>query len=126
MPEPHFSSLSDDLPRTLRRARDERDAREREANGHRFPSSLKAAMNAASGNAMPASEYAAGTPLGDGTTVTRIDVPFHRLVAFFMKAVFAALPALIMLTIMLWMIGEVLQRYFPWLLKMRILIQFPG
>jgi hypothetical protein len=31
-----------------------------------------------------------------------------------------------MLTIMLWTIGEVLQRYFPWLLKMRILIQFPG
>lgn len=126
MPEPHFSSLSDDLPRTLRRARDERDAREREANGHRFPSSLKAAMNAASGNAMPASEYSAGVPVSDGMTVTRIDVPFHRLVTFFMKAVFAALPALVMLTVMLWVIGEGLQRYFPWLLKMRILIQFPG
>ena len=126
MPEPHFSTLSDDLPRTLRRARDERDARNREANGHRFPSSLKAAMSAASGNAMPASEYSAGVPVRDGATVTRIDVPFHRLVTFFMKAVFAAIPAVMMLTIMLWTIGELLQRYFPWLLKMRILIQFPG
>jgi hypothetical protein len=124
MPEPHFSTLSDDLPRTLRRARDERDAREREANGNRFPSSLKAAMSAASGSAMP--EYSAATPVSDGMTVTRFEVPFHRLVTFFMKAVFAALPALLMLTIMLWTIGEVLQRYFPWLLKMRILIQFPG
>jgi hypothetical protein len=126
MPEPHFSSLSDDLPRTLRRARDERDARDREANGHRFPSSLKAAMSAASGSAIPAPEFAPGVPLADGMTVTRIDVPFHRLVTFFMKAAFAAIPALIMLTIMLWTVGEVLQRYFPWLLKMRILIQFPG
>lgn len=126
MPEPHFSSLSDDLPRTLRRARDERDAREREANGHRFPSSLKAAMTAASGNATPAAGYAAGVHTGEGMTVTRIEVPFHRLVTFFMKAVFAALPALIMLMIVLWSVGEVLQRYFPWLLKMRILIQFPG
>ena len=126
MPEPHFTTQSDDLPRTLRRAREERDARERDANGSRFPSSLKAAMSAASGNAMPTPDYAAAATLTGGTTVTRIDVPFHRLVAFFMKAVFAAIPALVMLTIMLWTIGEVLQRYFPWLLKMRILIQFPG
>lgn len=126
MPEPHFSTLSDDLPRTLRRARDERDARDREANGTRFPSSLKAAMSAASGGTMQAPEYSAGMPVSDGMTVTRIDVPFHRLVSFFMKAVFAALPALVMLMIVFWTIGEVLQRYFPWLLKMRILIQFPG
>ena len=83
-------------------------------------------MNAASGSAMPASEYSAGASVSDGMAVTRIEVPFHRLVAFFMKAVFAAIPALVMLTIVLWTVGEVLQRYFPWLLKMRILIQFPG
>ena len=124
MPEPHFSTLSDDLPRTLRRARDERDAREREANGERFPSSLKAAMSAASDSARsaPAEQLQAA----DGVTVTRLNVPFKNLVAFFMKAVFAALPALLVLMVVLWTIGEVLQRYFPWLLKMRILIQFPG
>lgn len=124
MPEPHFSTLSDDLPRTLRRARDERDAREREANGERFPSSLKAAMAAASDSARAAP--ADQLPARDGVTVTRLNVPFKNLVAFFMKAVFAALPALLVLMIVLWTIGEVLQRYFPWLLKMRILIQFPG
>ena len=63
---------------------------------------------------------------GEGVTVTRLNVPFGNLVTFFLKAVFAALPALIMLMVVLWTIGEVLQRYFPWLLKMRILIQFPG
>jgi hypothetical protein len=124
MPEPHFSTLSDDLPRTLRRARDERDAREREANGERFPSSLKAAMSAASDNARSAP--ADQLPTADGVTVTRLNVPFKNLVAFFMKAVFAALPALLVLMVVLWTVGEVLQRYFPWLLKMRILIQFPG
>lgn len=126
MPEPHFSTLDDDLPRTLRRARDERDAREREANGQRFPSSLKAAMAAASDPAAATRDHSARTSPRDGVTVTRIDVPLKSLVAFFMKAVFAALPALVVLMIVLWSIGEVLQRYFPWLLKMRILIQFPG
>ena len=124
MPEPHFSTLSDDLPRTLRRARDERDAREREANGERFPSSLKAAMAAASDGAR--SGPVQQLPAADGVTVTRLNVPFKNLVAFFMKAVFAALPALLVLMVVLWTIGEVLQRYFPWLLKMRILVQFPG
>ncbi len=126
MPEPHFSTLSDDLPRTLRRARDERDAREREreANGERFPTSLKAAMSAASDTAQSAP--AVSLPAADGVTVTRLNVPFANLVTFFMKAVLAALPALLVLMVVLWTIGEVLQRYFPWLLKMRILIQFPG
>lgn len=126
MPEPHFSTLSDDLPRTLRRARDERDAREREANGERAPPSLKAALSATPDSVTPTTESSARSAIGNGVTVTRLDVPFGSLVAFFMKAVFAALPALIVLMVVLWTIGEVLQRYFPWLLKMRILIQFPG
>ncbi len=125
MPEPHFSTLSDDLPRTLRRAREERDAREREANGQRFPSSLRAAMSAASGVAAPA-DHAMRISTVDGVTVTRISVPMRNLVTFFLKAVFAALPALLVLMIVFWTSGAVLQRYFPWLLKMRILIQFPG
>ena len=126
MPEPHFTTLNDDLPRTLRRARDEHEARERAANSPRFPSSLKAAMTAASEEAISAPDHAARTSPVDGVTVTRVDVPFRSLVAFFMKAVFAAVPALIVLMIMLWTVGEALQRTFPWLLKMRILVQFPG
>ena len=126
MPEPHFTTLSDDLPRTLRRARDEHEARERAASSPRFPASLKAAMSAASEEATSAPDLAARTSPGDGVTVTCFDIPFGSLVTFFMKAIFAALPALMVLTVMLWTLGEVLQRYFPWLLKMRILIQFPG
>ena len=127
MPEPHFSTLSDDLPRTLRRARDERDAREREANGERVPPSLKVALSATPDTATPvAAEPVTRGTAGEGVTVTRLNVPFANLVTFFLKAVFAALPALIVLMVVLWTIGEVLQRYFPWLLKMRILIQFPG
>lgn len=82
-------------------------------------------MSAASDAAAPA-DHAMRISTVDGVTVTRISVPMRNLVTFFLKAVFAALPALLVLMIVFWTIGEVLQRYFPWLLKMRILIQFPG
>lgn len=81
-------------------------------------------MSAASNAAAP--DHAMRISTVDGVTVTRLNVPMRSLMIFFMKAVFAALPALLVLMIVLWTIGEVLQRYFPWLLKMRILIQFPG
>ena len=50
---------------------------------------------------------------------------FFRLVVFFIKAVFAAIPALILLVALLWLSGEVLRALFPWLLQMQILIHFP-
>lgn len=125
MPEPHFSTLDDDLPRTFRRERDarEREAREREARERDGPAVLRPTTSPAADRAKPAPVT---TWPGDGVTVTRFNVPFRHLVTFFIKAVFAAIPALIALTMVLWLMGEVLQRYFPWLLKMRILIQFPG
>jgi hypothetical protein len=58
--------------------------------------------------------------------VTRFDVPFFRLMAFFIKAVFAAIPALIILGALLWLAGDVLRNLFPWLVKMQILIRFPN
>ena len=58
-----------------------------------------------------------------GSTVTDIDVPFFRLMTFFIKAVFAAVPALIMLTALLWLFGQGLQSFFPQLLKMKIDVQ---
>lgn len=121
MPEPHFTTLDDDLPRTFRR---EREARERQALEREPPAVLSNGANALP-RAVP-DPVPVHTLPGDGVTVTRFDVPFGHLARFFIKAVFAALPALILLTIVLWGVGEVLQRYFPWLLKMRILIQFPG
>jgi hypothetical protein len=126
MPEPHFTTLDDDLPRTFRREREaqERQALEREALGREAPAVLR---NAAGGYKRAAPDaIAANTLPGESVTVTRFDVPFGHLAKFFIKAVFAALPALILLTVILWGVGEVMQRYFPWLLKMRILIQFPG
>ena len=126
MPEPHFTTLDDDLPRTFRREREarERQALERDAQERDVPAARRKPAAAAQ-RAAP-DPVAANTLLGESVTVTRFDVPFGHLAKFFVKAVFAALPALLLLTIVLWGVGEVLQRYFPWLLKMRILIQFPG
>jgi hypothetical protein len=134
MPEPHFTTLDDDLPRTFRRERDarereakEREAREREASMREAPSVLRnAAATMAADTRLAPDPVATGPRLGEPVTVTRLEVPFGHLVAFFFKAIFAALPALLLLTVILWGIGEVLQRMFPWLVKMRILIQFPG
>lgn len=131
MPEPHFTTLEDDLPRTFRRERDarEREAKERESREReaRDPPAVLRAATAATTTERPAPDpVATGPRLGEPVTVSRLEIPFGHLVAFFFKAAFAALPALIALAVVLWGIGEILQRYFPWLVKMRILIQFPG
>jgi hypothetical protein len=52
-------------------------------------------------------------------------VPFTKLTFFFIRAVFAAVPALIVLTAMLWLFGQGLQAIFPQLLKLKILIYVP-
>ena len=126
MPEPHFTTLDDDLPRTFRREREarERQAKERQTQERDAPPVLR--KGAAAARRSAPDPVAANTLPGESVTVMRFDVPFGHLAKFFVKAVFAALPALLLLTIVLWGIGEVLQRYFPWRLKMRILIQFPG
>ncbi len=59
-------------------------------------------------------------------TVRRSDVPFFHLMAFFLKAVVAAIPALILLTAILWFLGQGLSTFFPELVKMKILIGFGG
>ncbi len=40
-------------------------------------------------------------------TVTDIDVPFGRLVAFFVKASLAAIPAAIIVWLVIWLIGAI-------------------
>ncbi len=104
----------DDLPRTLRR---EREARERQAREMR-----ERAAAAAYHSFGPRVSEGMGAPPG---VVTRLDLPFLHLAAFFLKAVFAAVPALFVLGFLLWGVGHVLLNWFPDLVKMQILILFP-
>src|SRR5262245_53099274 len=113
MLEPTLSlAADDDLPRTIRREREvrERQAREREA---------AAAMR------VPSIDHDGdyGALASSPATVTAIDVPSLGLMTFFIKAVFAAIPALIMLTVLLWLFGQGLQSFFPQLLNMKIDVQ---
>ena len=80
-------TVDDDLPRTIRR---EREARERESA--RTAGSASSAVVGRDGR-MPA-RHAPAPP----ATVVDFDVPFAKLTFFFIKAVFAAVPALIVLT----------------------------
>jgi hypothetical protein len=96
-----------DLPRTLLR---EREKQEREARNQ------------------AQSALGRGQAHADGPVqamVTRLQLPFLRLVFFFIKAAFAAIPALAILGVILWIAGHLLQLYYPELVKMQILIQFP-
>jgi hypothetical protein len=116
MPEPTFSmTADDDLPRTIRRERDarERQAREREARERETVAAPMPSMDRDGDLDMPAPR----------STVTDIDVPFFRLMMFFIKAVFAAIPAMVALTALLWLLGQGLQSYFPQLVKMKIDVQ---
>jgi hypothetical protein len=110
----------DDLPRTLRREREARERATREEEARKRAATL-------------AHDYGVGSAPNPGygpeavpAAVTRFDVPFFRLMAFFIKAVFAAIPALIILGALLWLAGDVLRNLFPWLVKMQILIRFPN
>ena len=114
----------DDLPRTLRREREarERQARERELR-EREPAraGLAGRIFAA---AKPA--YAAPGEAPAPSLVRDFDVPFARLVLFFLKAGVAAVPGVLLLGAMLWVVGQGLQAFFPELVKMQILIWFPN
>lgn len=122
MAEPRFAD-DDDLPRTLRRERDarERELREREMPAASAPDEHFGGAQAAS-YAQPAyaPDYGDGSP---GGTVTRLQIPFLHLVRFFLKAVIAAIPALILLTVLLWGMGQGLKTFFPNLLHFQIKIE---
>jgi hypothetical protein len=131
---PDFGPLlddTDDLPRTLRR---EKEARAREARE-------RAAQERAAAPTLStdADEYSRPRPqiyrADDAdprldtpvpAAVRRFDVPFLHLVSFFLKAVLAAIPALILLGVILWFAGSALETAFPQLIKMKILIGIPN
>jgi hypothetical protein len=110
---------SDDLPRTLRREREARERASREREAKARAATLTHDFGASDTRPEPAlvSEAVAGT-------VTRFDVPFGHLMFFFLKAVFAAVPALIVLGVMLWYAGAALKAYYPELLHMQVFIKF--
>ena len=138
MAEPRLTIMADDddLPRTLRREKEaqEREARERlAAERSRQPDQVHPLERGAT-PAYRAAEtddygYAAtetGTSSGNEVTVTRLEIPFLHLMLFFLKAVFAAIPALILLGVLLWLAGDLLMAYFPQLVKMQIIFKIPN
>jgi hypothetical protein len=131
----------DDIPMTFKRAREakereERDAREREARERPQRAATfedRASVEGPSGGFGPlddgrnggrASAEADG-PRGHRAVVTAFEVPFFRLAFFLVKVVLAGIPALLLLTALLWLFGQALAIYAPELLQMRILITFP-
>jgi hypothetical protein len=136
---PDFEPLldeTDDLPRTFRREKEARarEAREREAQERAAAPSLPMGED---DRARPKPQIYATADMKPDTlagsesvlvpaSVHRVDVPFVDLALFFLKAVLAAIPALILLTVVLWTFGALLELAFPWLVKMKILISFPN
>ena len=120
MPEPQFATIDDDLPRTFRREREarEREARAREAHEREAdiiePAFLRRDTSHQPQRLMP-------EPSADG----RLQIGFLKLTAFFIKAVFAAIPAILILAVLLWLGGQALATFFPQLPRMQILIHFP-
>lgn len=129
---PPLTDNMDDLPRTLRREREARERAQREQQvtsdrlavpaqqniyGSPEPVNPYDAPLAYAGSHAPAEAYPA--------IVTRLQVPFGSLMIFFIKAVFAAIPALLILAAMLYGAGLLLKAFFPWIVQMEILIRFP-
>lgn len=114
----------DDLPRTLRR---EREAREREARERSAAHAVNPPPSMSATYGVPEQAY---VPMQDdqvpAARVTRLDVPFHHLVWFFIKAALAAIPGILLLGAILWVAGHLAQSYFPQLIKLQVLIWFPN
>lgn len=106
---------TDDLPRTLRRERE----RQKAAAAGGSPSGLSAAAQSyAPRDVVSADDLVPAS-------VQRFDVSFFRLVGFFLKAVIAAIPALILLGAILWGAGVALKHFFPWLIQAEFIIRLP-
>lgn len=110
----------DDLPRTLRRAREER-MREAEMQ-QQSAQHADTSVPSFAAHAEPRPSFLDDP---ERVTVTAVKVPFVRLMMFFLKAVFAAIPAIIVLGVLLWLLGAGLKAYFPQLVHMQITISIP-
>ena len=142
MADPNFAPLgdeqTDDLPRTFRREKEARarEARERAAQERAAAPSLSTIPDGygpAPASLAPQPRVEADPSYAPAlaempypASVRRFDVPFFHLMTFFLKAVVAAIPALILLMAILWVAGSALQAFLPDLVKMKILISFPN
>ena len=115
----------DDLPRAFRREKEARAREAQKAAGPSLPMPGPGA-EARTGVAAPARNAPNDPPpvmdMPFPSVVRRFDVPFAHLVMFFLKCVVAAVPAVILLSAILWILGAGLSALFPSLLKMKILI----
>lgn len=106
----------DDLPRTLRRQREAKERSSRDpAPAHQFVD-----------REVADSAHWTAPPEPVPAIVRAIEVPFFRLVLFFLKAVLAAIPALILLTAILFAGGQLLKAYFPGLRHFEVEIRPVG
>jgi hypothetical protein len=112
---------AEDLPRTFRR---EKEARER-ASREKEAKARAATLTHDFGASDERHEQAVAVDAGGGVAVNRFDVPFFHLMMFSIKAVLAAVPALILLGVLLWFAGALLKEYYPELIHMQIHISFP-
>lgn len=126
-----FSDDTDDLPRTLRREKEARarEARERAARERAAAPTLSTGIDDDYSRPQPQIYRSAETEpcIGNApvaATVRAFDVPFARLVTFFLKAALAAVPGVLLLGVILWFVGAGLELAFPQLIKMKILIGF--
>lgn len=115
----------EDLPRTLRREREARERAKREEEERK----LKATRthDFAPAAVQPAS-YPVPRPVGLDATpavVTRFEVPFFHLMAFCLKAVIAAIPAMVLLGVLLWFAGAALKTAYPQLVQTEVVIRVP-
>lgn len=110
----------EDLPRTLRRERDARQRARREEEARERGDTLS--HDLAAPEAVVRTDYAHEPVTG---VVRRIEVPFFRLMWFFIKAVFAAIPALILLGVLLWYAGLALKAMYPELIHTEVIIRVP-
>lgn len=149
MAELNFSALNDDanddLPRAFRREKEarakeamERAARERAAAGPTLSMGSETPQNirpdVAPRTTVPVPQIgpsadirpaeALSNDVGMPATVKRFDVPFGHLVRFFLKCAVAAIPAMIVLGISLWLLGAISTVLFPDLVKLKILVGF--
>jgi hypothetical protein len=92
----------DDLPRSFRREREARERASRAPQHQTWPDTPQPAV------------------------VTALKIPFFRLMFFFLKAVIAAIPALILLTFLLYAGGQLLKQNWPEWRQFEITIKSSG